>query len=496
MLTDILLLAISFFVVLAWFPLTTQIPFQKYNVFGVIFSAAWLISNYLCHRYVRVKLLELGLSVGRLLLASFVTFGMMMLYMDIASGNTQYSIVVLLTILLIMLTVSVIYLFLHHAYKYATMTEVQLERAPERGPTTVLRPAQQVDEDYRQEIAASVIGTVGDEAWKYLKTHVDFYSTNTLVMRTGELFNFQQLMPFRYDVLINLLPLNHIHGINQMFGQVNDRLPDDGMWICCFESHSSYKRRFLAKYPPVINQVFYFFNYLYKRVLPHLMLTRRMYFEIIESDTRVLSHAEVLGRLCYCGFSIVDTRRIGDLTYVIARRQFRPKTVETRLYGVLVGLDRHGRDGRMFRVYKFRTMHPYSEFLQQYIYDKYHLAAGGKFNHDIRVTTRGKMLRRYWLDELPMVINLLRGEMKLVGVRPISDQYFRLYSAELQEKRNQHKPGLLPPFYADMPNTLEEIEASEMRYLVSCEQKGTLRTDFCYFWKIIFTILFKRARSH
>ena len=73
---------------------------------------------------------------------------------------------------------------------------------------------------------------------------------------------------------------------------------------------------------------------------------------------------------------------------------------------------------------------------------------------------------------------------------------FSLYSKELQEKRVHHKPGLLPPFYADMPKTLDEIEASEMRYLTMCEEKGTLTTDFIYFWRIFHTIVFKRARSH
>jgi lipopolysaccharide/colanic/teichoic acid biosynthesis glycosyltransferase len=141
-------------------------------------------------------------------------------------------------------------------------------------------------------------------------------------------------------------------------------------------------------------------------------------------------------------------------------------------------------------------MHPYSEFLQAYIYERYSLQEGGKFNHDIRVTTLGRLMRKYWVDELPMLINLIKGDMKLVGVRPISQHYFSLYSHELQQKRIQHKPGLLPPFYADMPKTLPEIEASEMRYLNMCEEKGTLFTDTVYFFKILHTILFKRARSH
>jgi lipopolysaccharide/colanic/teichoic acid biosynthesis glycosyltransferase len=181
---------------------------------------------------------------------------------------------------------------------------------------------------------------------------------------------------------------------------------------------------------------------------------------------------------------------------VIARRKFRPKTIERRVYGIFVKLNRVGKNGRKFKFYKLRTMHPYSEFLQEYIYNRYSLQEGGKFNHDIRVTTLGRFARKYWLDELPMLINLMKRDMKIVGVRPISQHYFSLYSKELQEVRVRHKPGLLPPFYADMPKTLEEIEASEMRYLRMCEEKGTFITDFIYFWRICYTIVFKRARSH
>jgi lipopolysaccharide/colanic/teichoic acid biosynthesis glycosyltransferase len=140
-------------------------------------------------------------------------------------------------------------------------------------------------------------------------------------------------------------------------------------------------------------------------------------------------------------------------------------------------------------------MHPYSEFLQAYMYEKHHLQKGGKISNDIRVSTWGRFLRKYWLDEVPMLINLLKGDMKIVGVRPLSAHFFSLYSKELQDKRTQFKPGLLPPFYADMPKTLEEIQNSEMRYLNACEQKGVFRTDWVYFWRIIYTIVFKRARS-
>ena len=57
------------------------------------------------------------------------------------------------------------------------------------------------------------------------------------------------------------------------------------------------------------------------------------------------------------------------------------------------------------------------------------------------------------------------------------------------------KPGLIPPFYADMPSTLEVNMASEMRYLKSYEN-SPVATDFRYFLKAMFNILIKRKRSN
>jgi len=93
-----------------------------------------------------------------------------------------------------------------------------------------------------------------------------------------------------------------------------------------------------------------------------------------------------------------------------------------------------------------------------------------------------------------MFINMIAGEMKLVGVRPLSRQYFDLYTEELKRKRLKTKPGLIPPFYADMPKTLEEIMDSEMRYLEAYKQHP-LRTDVRYFFKAFGNIMFRGARS-
>lgn len=495
-LTDIILLALSFFVVLMWFPLATNIPFQKYWAFALIFSSVWLLSSYAAHRFVKVKFLRIGRSMLRLFAASMLTLLVMFTYMTILAAGRNYSLNVLLTIWLAMLILSFVFLLFFHAYHYALNIEPEIERAPERGPQKVLRQPHFYGQEQRENIRETVIEQTNESVLRLLEQRVPLYSSNTFLLYTSELFNIQKLKYYRFDTIINLMPLNQIRGINKMFGVVNDRLPDDGLFVCCFEPQGVTKRKILTSHIFPVNYLCYLGHYLYKRVLPKLFLTSRLYYDITEGKDRVLSKAEVLGRLCYCGFEIVDEHKRGDYVYVIARRKFRPQTVQRRLYGAFVRLNRVGKNNRMFTVYKFRTMHPYSEYLQEYIYQKYSLQEGGKFKHDIRVTTLGRFMRKTWMDEWPMFINIFRGDMKLVGVRPISKQYFSLYSKELQEKRVQHKPGLLPPFYADMPKTLQEIEDSEMRYLTMCEQRGTLLTDFIYFWKILYTILILRARSH
>jgi hypothetical protein len=79
-------------------------------------------------------------------------------------------------------------------------------------------------------------------------------------------------------------------------------------------------------------------------------------------------------------------------------------------------------------------------------------------------------------------------------VRPLSEHYFSLYSKELQEKRVKYRPGLIPPYYADLPETLEEIQQSELRYLDAYEMRP-VRTQIRYFLKALYNIIFKKARS-
>jgi len=197
---------------------------------------------------------------------------------------------------------------------------------------------------------------------------------------------------------------------------------------------------------------------------------------------QVLSRAEALGRLVYCGFEIVNECEIDNVNYFVVKKVKTVENIKEPRFSILFKMTRVAKHGKLISVYKIRTMHPYSEYLQEYIYKINNLQKGGKFKNDFRVTTWGKILRKLWIDELPMIANLFKGQLKIVGVRPLSKQYLSLYSKELIEKRKEVKPGLVPPYYADMPDTLEQIIDSEVKY-INAYKNNPLTTDLKYFFK-------------
>ena len=99
--------------------------------------------------------------------------------------------------------------------------------------------------------------------------------------------------------------------------------------------------------------------------------------------------------------------------------------------GVFYLQSRVGKNNRDFRMYKFRSMRPESDTLGL-------LTIG---DHDPRVTRAGKFLRKTKLDELPQMLNILKGNMSFVGPRPEVRKYVELYSAE-QMKVLSVRPGL------------------------------------------------------
>lgn len=90
---------------------------------------------------------------------------------------------------------------------------------------------------------------------------------------------------------------------------------------------------------------------------------------------------------------------------------------------------RPGKGGKLFRIIKFKTMNDKRD------------AGGNLFSDAERLTKIGKFIRKTSLDEIPQLLNVIKGEMSLVGPRPLLPSYLDLYN-DFQRRRNEVKPGI------------------------------------------------------
>ena len=359
------------------------------------------------------------------------------------------------------------------------------------------------------------------EVLSFLKEYIDFSqidAADTVVLKQENLKKLEPLRIKSFDIdgtvsprdtvqrirvienksvrlLVNLHKVNDIRRINRYFLEVHKKLYNNGYFIARVETIRTHKQKILSKFPPYIGFTVYYMNFIVSRIFPKIPLLKNLYFSCTRGKNRVLSQAEVLGRLYFCGFKVIASREINNCLYLVARKIKNASIDKNPSYGPVIKLRRIGYGGKIIYINKLRTMHPYSEYLQEYIYENFKLNANGKFKNDFRVTNWGRLFRKFWVDEFPQIANFFRGDLAFIGVRALSSHYFNLYPKDLQSLRIQFYPGLVPPYYADMPKSFEEIVASERKYL-KLKQKHPFTTDVKYLFKACYNIIFKRARSN
>lgn len=153
---------------------------------------------------------------------------------------------------------------------------------------------------------------------------------------------------------------------------------------------------------------------------------------------------------------------------------------------------RVGRGGRPFELLKFRTMHT-GNHGPQITRDR-----------DPRITTVGRVLRKTKLDELPELLNVIRGDLSLVGPRPEVPRYVAMYPAEMREVLQRYRPGITDPATIQFRNEeeilaratdpeaayVEEILPEKLRmyreYLESASLGGDVRILVDTLWAVVF----------
>ncbi len=153
-----------------------------------------------------------------------------------------------------------------------------------------------------------------------------------------------------------------------------------------------------------------------------------------------------------------------------------------------------GQEGKPIDIYKIRTMWVNAdEQLEELVVNGFD--SFGKLNGDSRITPVGRYLRRYWIDELPQLFNLVRGDIKLVGIRPRSEANWKRYPEEIMERALRQKPGLMAIEYAFAhTNSFDDQLKHEDDYLNQWNDNPN-KTDREYLSRIVSNIIFKGIRS-
>jgi lipopolysaccharide/colanic/teichoic acid biosynthesis glycosyltransferase len=235
----------------------------------------------------------------------------------------------------------------------------------------------------------------------------------------------------------------------------------------------------------------------FKVILIHDFLAKIPFFDFLINritlgKRKLISDIEFKGRCYYNGFNFLFSITHGNEKICFLQKSRTICENPNPSFYLITKLNRVSINGQIIKIAKVRSMYPYSEFLQKDIYESNQLDSTGKFNNDPRITFYGKFIRKYWIDELPQLFELMSGKIKLVGIRAMSEHFFSLYSEEYRKLYYKVKPGIISPIF-DENCSFEEIEQIEKKYLEEYNN-SPLYTDVKYFLITLSSII-KGTRS-
>ena len=316
----------------------------------------------------------------------------------------------------------------------------------------------------------------------------------SLIIKSDNVSNIDYLPDGQLQFLLNLEKINRVEDINEYLAEVNKKMAVDGIFIGTFETAYLRHQLFLKKYPFYLAQSFYSLDFIWNRIIPKIHLLKSIHLAFEGKANKIFSLAEGFGRLYFSGFKILNTKIIDDKIFFVAKKIKEPVSNFSPSTGLILKLKKIGRYGKPIVVYKIRTMYPYSEYLQDFVLSLSGYSDIGKPAEDFRVTGLGRILRKYWLDELPQIVNVLKGEMRIIGIRPISQRFLDEFPEDIKKIRYKYKPGCIPPYVSLLKQSKDGFIEAEITYIKE-KELHPYSTDIKYIFSAFYNVFTNRIRS-
>lgn len=326
---------------------------------------------------------------------------------------------------------------------------------------------------------------------KHIPREIFANSTHFLIKDLSHLGRIKNTNP--HQLVVSAPLINDFADINLNLMRIRNSLWSNGIFIGRAETLGNRSRLLYYNFSAFVCKLIVLYEFIFKRVFPKLAVLRTLYTKLRIIKHHILSKCEVLGRLHYCGFKVAECIETDRYLYFVAHKK-SPRMNKKPQDGILIKIAKAGRGGKEIYCYKLRTMHAYAEYIHEYILNNCKIDNEGKVVNDFRKTSWGRFLRKIWLDEMPQLFNILKGDLSLIGLRPLSKQFLKLYPEDWRKKRMSIKSGFIPPYYADCPKTFQEIIESEKRYY-ELKKRHPVTTDVFYLVKVMVSFICGHART-
>ena len=499
---DILLVSASF-LILAWIkPATIRLVLPTYWIPFIFFLSIWLSVSFIMGKFHLQNFTKKTHLLFTIALIDIIILAIVTILLFAFKLSAFSRLIVFGTIALSLLFEVISFRFIYKKLKIKDTYKEKIieEEIKKNDKENSIKKTNNIP-SYGSDQAKSklyrdnlITREAGENIYDYFSEHLNVDDSNVGLISTATPFNIENLQINNIRAIINLKKVNDMRYINKFFESVNKKLPDAGLFIGCVETSKQRYKRMASKFSPFIGQLIIITDFVLNRIIPRLSWSQNIYFNLTHGHGRTISKAETLGRLVSCGFEIIEYKEVNKITYFVVMKTDEPKYNENPSYGPLYKMPRIGKNGDIINVYKFRTMHPFSEYLQDYVLQLNGYTVIGKPADDFRLTKWGKFMRKLWLDELPQLLNVLKGEMAIVGTRPLSKRAYQEYPEDIKEMRSKYKPGCVPPYVALLKQGMTQSIEAERQYLKD-RKENPYTTNIKYFFTAVFNIITNKIRS-